>query len=235
MNWKLLKGSHEFPGPDGGTCINEAAVVAAGLPYRLIERPDDCPPCFSRVLASYAIQLNDGMDNDIRQELLIPFVVRMANTADVEAVERRRAAYMLVEYVRRILSILQEADGYFDIAKQCRAVVEVADCFDLLESMKAVSPSAADICSVYVDVNIPKMARRPEFMAMAAGKAVTSATLQCKQWKKEFFSIACRILDEAIRLGNHGPLDAEVAVERLKAAMLDASDLVGVGVTEKAA
>jgi hypothetical protein len=31
LNWKLLDGSHDFPGPDGGTCINEAAIVAAGF------------------------------------------------------------------------------------------------------------------------------------------------------------------------------------------------------------
>jgi hypothetical protein len=28
LHWRLLKGSHDWPGPDGGTCINEAAVVA---------------------------------------------------------------------------------------------------------------------------------------------------------------------------------------------------------------
>jgi hypothetical protein len=33
LNWKLKQGSHTFPGKDGGTCINEAAVVAAGFPY----------------------------------------------------------------------------------------------------------------------------------------------------------------------------------------------------------
>ena len=31
LNWKLLGGSHVFPGTDGGTCINEAAIVAAGF------------------------------------------------------------------------------------------------------------------------------------------------------------------------------------------------------------
>ena len=36
LNWKLLRGSHDFPGPKGGTCINEAAVVACGLPYQRI-------------------------------------------------------------------------------------------------------------------------------------------------------------------------------------------------------
>ena len=34
LNWRLLRGSHDFPGKDGGTCINEAAVVAAGFEYR---------------------------------------------------------------------------------------------------------------------------------------------------------------------------------------------------------
>jgi hypothetical protein len=36
LDWRLLRGSHEFPGPDGGTCINEAAIVAAGYPYRAV-------------------------------------------------------------------------------------------------------------------------------------------------------------------------------------------------------
>ena len=26
LNWKLKEGSHPFPGKDGGTCINEAAM-----------------------------------------------------------------------------------------------------------------------------------------------------------------------------------------------------------------
>jgi hypothetical protein len=30
LNWKLKAGSHPFPGVSGGTCINEAAFVAAG-------------------------------------------------------------------------------------------------------------------------------------------------------------------------------------------------------------
>lgn len=55
FNWRLLAGSHDFPGPDGGTCINEAAIVAAGFPYRKIKSAENCPPCFSRPIAAYAI------------------------------------------------------------------------------------------------------------------------------------------------------------------------------------
>ena len=34
LHWRLQQGSHTFPGKDGGTCINEAAIVAAGFPYQ---------------------------------------------------------------------------------------------------------------------------------------------------------------------------------------------------------
>src|SRR5271154_1239788 len=92
LNWKLRRGSHTFPGPDGGTCISEAAVVAAGFKYRSIHRAADCPACFSRVIATYAISLNDNIyDDDIRQRLLMPFVTRLAGTADTEEVEIERA------------------------------------------------------------------------------------------------------------------------------------------------
>ena len=41
LNWKLKAGSHPFPGKDGGTCINEAALVAAGFAYKPIRTVDD--------------------------------------------------------------------------------------------------------------------------------------------------------------------------------------------------
>ena len=46
LNWRLLRGSHEFPGKDGGTCINEAAVIAAGFDYRRIYNVTQMPSCF---------------------------------------------------------------------------------------------------------------------------------------------------------------------------------------------
>ena len=48
LNWKLQPGSHPFPGKDGGTCINEAAIVAAGFEYQPVRRVEDMPDCFSR-------------------------------------------------------------------------------------------------------------------------------------------------------------------------------------------
>ena len=59
LNWKLKEGSHRFPGKDGGTCINEAALVAAGFEYRPVRRVEDMPECFSRPICHLAMQLND--------------------------------------------------------------------------------------------------------------------------------------------------------------------------------
>ena len=48
LNWRLKGGSHYFTGADGGTCINEAAIVAAGFKYRPISSAWDMPKSFSR-------------------------------------------------------------------------------------------------------------------------------------------------------------------------------------------
>src|SRR3954469_18209980 len=77
LNWTLQVGSHPFPGPDGGTCINEAAIVAAGFTYQPVRRLEDMPECFSRPICRLAMQLNDEATDKERQQLL-PFVTRLA-------------------------------------------------------------------------------------------------------------------------------------------------------------
>ncbi|MHB2208628.1 hypothetical protein [Methylobacterium sp. CM6257] len=92
LNWKLLRGSHPFPGPDGGTCINEAAIVACGFGYRPVRSVNAMPACFSRPICELAMQLNDNATNAQRQRLM-PFVTRLA-CADTPEVEQRRARYI---------------------------------------------------------------------------------------------------------------------------------------------
>jgi len=100
LNWTLKPGSHTFPGPDGGTCINEAALVAAGFPYQPVRCIEEMPSCFSRPICRLALRLNDEATDKQRQRLL-PFVTRLA-CADTEAVERKRAAYIHTRTSRRI-------------------------------------------------------------------------------------------------------------------------------------
>ena len=92
LNWTLKRGSHYFPGPDGGTCINEAGVVAAGFKYRPVRSPNDMPECFSHPICRLAMRLNDSADDEQRQRLL-PYVTRLA-CADTKKVELAREAYI---------------------------------------------------------------------------------------------------------------------------------------------
>ena len=122
LGWKLLRGSHEFPGPDGGTCINEAAIVAAGYGYRAVHSIDDCPASFSRPIAMFALCLNDLLEDGPRQELLIPFVARLDGTADTAKVEAARADMMLRRTAVDILAPALMRTGFDDLARQCRAM-----------------------------------------------------------------------------------------------------------------
>jgi hypothetical protein len=112
LNWKLKAGSHPFPGPDGGTCINEAALVAAGFDYKPIYRVEEMPDCFSRPICRFAMRLNDDADDDERQRLL-PFVTRLA-CADTLTVECIREIYITSRVRKHVtfeqgLEILQGA------------------------------------------------------------------------------------------------------------------------------
>jgi hypothetical protein len=81
LNWTLLDGSHDFPGPDGGTCINEAAIIAAGFAYKKVRHVRDLPPCFCPVIGAFSVWLNDSIyDKDLRNALLMPFVTRLSGT-----------------------------------------------------------------------------------------------------------------------------------------------------------
>ena len=103
LNWKLKAGSHRFPGPDGGTCINEAALVAAGFEYRPISHVWQMPRCFSRPICRLAMWLNDTAGDEERQ-LLLPLVTRLA-CADTWWVERKRWAYVRVQWPWSSLSM----------------------------------------------------------------------------------------------------------------------------------
>jgi hypothetical protein len=122
LNWKLRAGSHEFPGKDGGTCINEAALVAAGFEYRPITRVDDMPACFSRPICRLAMRLNDQA-GEVERQRLLPFVTRLA-CADTPEVEREREAYIALHTKRAVtfLKGLEVLEGALAIGRQADAL-----------------------------------------------------------------------------------------------------------------
>jgi hypothetical protein len=81
-NLKLFRGTHGFPdSPEDGLCVNEAAILFAGYQYKSVDDAYDCPPCFSRVIATYALWCNEGMPHGLRNRFLKPFVERIPGTA----------------------------------------------------------------------------------------------------------------------------------------------------------
>ena len=144
LNWKLKAGSHPFPGRDGGTCINEAALIAAGFEYRPIRGVDDMPECFSRPICRLAMQLNDTATDAQRQRLL-PFVTRLA-CADTTEIERKRASYIGLQTAghytfEKGLSILEHA---LVIGRKAEAIPSDA----VKTRILAVQTSAATATSV---------------------------------------------------------------------------------------
>jgi hypothetical protein len=144
LNWTLKRGSHMFPGQDGGTCINEAAIVAAGFPFQPVRTVDDMPGCFSRPICRLAMQLNDEASDEERQ-LLLPFVTRLA-CADTAKVEREREMYITMPMRWRLpfhegLTVLE---GALAIGRQ--ADVSAPD--EVKARMEAVQTRATILTSV---------------------------------------------------------------------------------------
>ncbi|MGA8615532.1 MAG: hypothetical protein WB760_28400 [Xanthobacteraceae bacterium] len=236
LNWKLLGGSHEFPGPDGGTCIMEAAIVAAGFAYRAVESEADCPPCFSPVLARAAISLNDQMPDDTRQELLMPFVTRLVGTADSREKEIERAEFITVQIVKRVLSLLFRVIGPRACARACEAVHDSASAeaaaqhaadqaLDRQRKLAAVyGPGPAAIMDAHGAVcraagAVASAAQLPPVAAdeamLTAGRCAVAVPIPAV--RDEIYRAAIAILDEAIRLGRHAAaLDTAVVVSRME-------------------
>src|ERR687886_357692 len=119
LNWTLKKGSHQFPGPDGGTCINEAALVAMGFEYRPIAAAWQMPDCFSHPICRLAMLLNDSVSDTERQRLL-PYVTRLA-CAGTPEIERQRDAYIQAQMPKGRLSIekgIEILEGALAIGRQ---------------------------------------------------------------------------------------------------------------------
>jgi len=123
LHWKLTHGSHPFPGKDGGTCINEAAIIAAGFKYQAVRRVEDMPECFSRPICRLAMGLNDAA-NDVERQQLIRFVTRLG-CADRPEVERERAAYIHSRTTRHytFMEGLQILEGALAIGRQAEDAV----------------------------------------------------------------------------------------------------------------
>ncbi|WP_336487272.1 hypothetical protein [Methylobacterium nigriterrae] len=224
LNWRLLAGSHPFPGPDGGTCINEAAIVAAGLPYRAIRASADCPPCFSRPLSAYALGLNDAMP-DAERPRLMAFVLRLSGSADTDEVEAERTAFLARESVRRILPPLLDRAGMADLAARCEAASGLPAALAAARAAAWRGGNVAQGASLrrawLQGALASAVARTATAAVQAAGEPRAAAEVAegAAPFLPEAWALAAAILDEALRIGRQAPgIDLLRARDRLDAA-----------------
>ena len=229
LNWKLLAGSHPFPGPDGGTCVNEAAIIAAGFEYKAVSTAADCPPCFSRVLAQYAIHLNDRLPDSQRQELLMPFVVRLAGTADTDEIERRRFEFIVIGLVREIVTI--PLRGWMDeSANELEAVTTVNEAIVALRKFGSALADAlaradafanaralADALADALGLANARASALADALADALARADAFAFANALEHRINIASV--HLLDSAMKIGKQAdPIESAIVADRLESA-----------------
>jgi hypothetical protein len=233
LNWKILRGSHEFPGPDGGTCVNEAAIIAAGYPYTPVRRIDDCPASFSRAMALYAMCLNEiVLSDDLRQELLMPFVTRLAGSADRLDADLERIALILRRTVSEILPDALDRAGCSREARRCRSVATTQDAIRVVKDLTGLNwhergvhlTGLINSISMAVDDYV---ARRPVDAAQYAGTAIADAAevigsvggYGSQRVVEKVYRQGAVILDAALQIGNRAdPIASEVVATRMESA-----------------
>ena len=233
LNWKLLRGSHDFPGPDGGTCINEAAIVSAGYPYRSVQSIDDCPSSFSRPMSLFAMCLNDALDDELRQELLMRFVTRLAGSADTRPVELERAQTLMARIATDILAPALAQAGLQELSDRCRSITTPQDLFYLAHAIRGEARLNSGVhlllisaCDHAADAAEQWSSSRPTEIVLSASRVVGEVAAAVSDHvppsyrdraTADVYRQAAAILDDALRIGKQSAMTSdEMAVLRLE-------------------
>jgi len=228
LNWKILRGSHEFPGPDGGTCVNEAAIVAAGYAYTPVRRIDDCPASFSRPLALYAMCLNEiVLDDGLRQELLLPFVSRLAGAADAPDVDMARVALILQRTVAEIVPDAFDWVGRSREARRCRTVTTADEAVAVVKALMGQEWRGARLSGLMSSLSMATedyLAARAIDVAQYSGTAIADVAeiigsvggRGAAKAAENAYRRGAAILDGALKIGNRAePIAIDVVAQRM--------------------
>jgi hypothetical protein len=115
-NFLLKAGSHDDF--ERGACVMESVAWLAGEPF------SDAPRCACPVVRTFAMRLNDRIDNDaLRTELLLPFVVSMVGSKSTDTVAAYRARLAADWAIRGSLAIWwDEVSWLKPVAEKLRAM-----------------------------------------------------------------------------------------------------------------
>lgn len=215
LNWKLLAGSHDFPGPDGGTCINEAAIVAAGLPYRKVTSARDLPPCFCPVIGGALIGLNDSIIGNRTRQLLMRFVLQLPGSrAGRHGIEGARERQIRTQLVRAMIPYILRRMRHCEAADICARVMDHEEAVCALQhaSLFMRQRGTRDMSVPLVEGMLPP---NGAFSALSLYLRIQ----QDPQVERDLVQIAIEVLESAFSIGKQAvPIDVSLAAERMEKA-----------------
>ena len=182
-NITILKGHHDdCTGTDG--CVMDIVSYVCGY-----DKITDHPPCACPVLTSFAIRLNDSIQDDVlRTRLLAPLISSLAGSKSSPEVEQRRAYYFADRAVRLFAPLALEAKGYTEQAARLRALPEVVDSQTADAAADAAARAAAYAYAA---------AYAADAAAAAAADARTAAAYAAADAAAEVYPQAAKVLETA--------------------------------------
>ena len=213
LNWQLKHGSHDFPGPDGGTCINEAALVVAGLAYREVTSIEDLPEFFCPVISQYCLTLNDAMPEGETLNRLRPFAARLAGSSDGRSTAERRALYLASRAAGEIVPLAIDAAQPEAASRLTSAETPEAQFAQLEELVQIPLPDDAReaVGAAHRALDRALKTRSAIYTAeLAAICAVRAAAVDQRAW-----DLAIDILEGVLSIGKQAdPIDADMVTQR---------------------
>ena len=114
----LQRGAHSN---HEGMCIMEAVAFVAGEPW------SDAPVCSSLVISAFLRRWNDTLNDDRRDVLLRPLILRLIGTSGSDALEMRRAILAADWLVRVYTPAWLKLAGLTVHAEALAALPEITD------------------------------------------------------------------------------------------------------------
>jgi len=213
LNWQLKHGSHDFPGPDGGTCINEAALVVAGLAYREVTSVEDLPEFFCPVISQFCLTLNDAMPEGETLNRLRPFAARLAGSGDGRRTADRRALYLASRAAGEIVPLAINAVQP-EAANRLRNACSPEALFAELEELQQIplpDDALQAVGAAHRALDRALKTRGAIYTAeLAAICAVRAAAVDGRAW-----DLAIDILEGVLSIGKQAdPIDADMVTQR---------------------
>jgi hypothetical protein len=172
-----------------------------------------------------ALCLNDTLDDELRQELMKPFVARLAGSADTPAIEMRRAEVMLERTVADILAPALTRAGYAELAARCRSLRAPTELVAIARGLRncnsaALHRSLISALDHAADAGRQWLSGLPTEVVFCTFSALREiVTLESDADAEDVYRRAAAILDAALAIGNQAePTGTTVLATRMDAA-----------------